>query len=120
VTPYCSDGDWPFPLVVNVESENRQYHHTPKSEFYFTVNDVPHLVCEVQSDASGQDRVRMILQAACVVRLQNFTRKNSDDPFVLMALYFNSPFQVEQHLFFQMDPSNATEVSIQYLVSSPL
>ncbi|KAH9968405.1 hypothetical protein BJV74DRAFT_273205 [Russula compacta] len=77
-------GDWPFELIVSVESEQKKYRYTPRSDFHVSVDQLVYLLVEVQSDNDQSDRYRMLLQAACAARLG---RKSYEDPFIVVALY---------------------------------
>lgn len=93
-----SRGDWPFSLTVNVESENKKYRYTPRSDFHVSIDGLIHLMVEVQSDKDEKDRYRMLLQGACAARLG---RNIYDRPFIVMALYIKSDGSVMRYLLFQ-------------------
>ena len=94
----CSRGDWPFSLIVTVESESKKYHYTPRSDLHVSVDGLVHLMVEVQSDRDEKDRYRMLLQGACAARLG---RKIYGRPFIVMALYIKNNGSVIRYLLFQ-------------------
>jgi hypothetical protein len=97
----CSRVEWPLKLVVNVESEQKRYHYTPRSDFLLSVDQLVYLMVEVQSDRNESDRHRMLLQAACAVRLGNSLRCGKGDPFIVMALYISNSGSVTRYLLLQ-------------------
>jgi hypothetical protein len=96
----CSRGDWPFKLIVSVESPQKKYRYTPRSDFHVSVDRLVYLLVQVQSDKDQSDRYRMLLQAACAARLGCKSYKN---PFIVMALYIENSGRVTQYLVFQPD-----------------
>jgi hypothetical protein len=96
----CSRGDWSLKLIVNVESENKKYHYTPQSDFYASVDELPYLLVEVQSDDYESDRYQMLLQAACVAR---FGCQSYGKPYIVVALYIEKNGRVTRYLVFQDD-----------------
>ena len=100
----CSRGDWPFKLIVFVESEQKDLRYTPRSDFYVSVDQSVYLLVEVQSDKSESDRYRMLLQAACVARLgcQSYNK-----PYIVVALYIENSGRVTRYLVFQHGGADA-------------
>ncbi len=96
----CSCGDWPFKIIVVVESEKKRYRYTPRSDFHVSVNGLIYLLVEVQSDKDQTDRYRMLLQAACVARLGRLLH---DNPFIVVALYIENSGRVTRYFVFQRD-----------------
>jgi hypothetical protein len=98
---FCSRGDWPFKLIVTVDSpEKKKYRYTPRSDFHVSVDRLVYLLVEVQSDTNQTDRWRMLLQAACAARLGYMSYGN---PFVVVALYIESSGRVTRYFLFQRD-----------------
>jgi hypothetical protein len=97
--------DWPLKLLVHVHSENKNYSYTPRSDFHLSVDGLPYLIVEVQSEQNGSDRYRMLLQAACLARLGNGLNPNKDNafPFIVTALYIESSGRMERYLVFSPD-----------------
>ena len=108
---FLSRIEWPFKLLASVQSEDKKYSCTPKSGFHLSVNNLPCLVAEIQSDSSGNDRYRMLIQAACLVRLGNALDTKRDIPFIVMALYIKNSGDVERYLVFSVDQT-ATRVCV--------
>ncbi|KAH9964027.1 hypothetical protein BJV74DRAFT_304161 [Russula compacta] len=105
-------GDWPFELIVSVESEQKKYRYTPRSDFHVSVDQLVYLLVEVQSDNDQSDRYRMLLQAACAARLG---RKSYEDPFIVVALYIEKSGRVTRYFLFQCD---AAEPEVSYVSSA--
>lgn len=64
---------------------------------------------EVNSKDNGDDRVRMLLQWACLVRLVNelLDEKNMKRDFIVMAFYFDQKSEFERYFLYQDE--NRTE-----------
>ena len=103
VTFCCSGGNWPFQLVV--ESGNKKYHYTPRSDFHASVDQLVYLMVEVQSDRNQSDRYRMFLQAACAARLGRQLYKK---PFIVVALYIENCGTVTRYFVFQREDGDTT------------
>jgi hypothetical protein len=43
----------------------------------------------------------MLLQASCAARLGNLLRPEDADPLIVMALYIDDAFKVDQYLLYQ-------------------
>ena len=99
----CSHGDWPFKLIVSIESPQKKYRYTPQSNFHVSIDQLVYLLVEVQSDKDQSNRYRMLLQAACVVRLGC---KSYEDPFIIVALYIEKTGMVTQYFIFQHDAAD--------------
>jgi hypothetical protein len=99
----CSRGDWPFKLIVSVESQQKKYRYTPRSDFHVAVDQLVYLLVEVQSDKNQYNRYRMLLQAACAARLG---RMSYEYPFIVVALYIENSGTVTQYFLFQRDPDD--------------
>jgi hypothetical protein len=56
----------------------------------------------------------MLLQASCAARLGNSLGPKDTDLFIVMALYIDNVFQVDQYLLYQPDRSHH-QVSIEAL-----
>ncbi|KAI0249462.1 hypothetical protein BJV78DRAFT_696849 [Lactifluus subvellereus] len=91
--------DWPFKLIVSVESQRKTYRYTPRSDFHVSVDRLVSLMVEVQSDKNQRDRTRMLLQAACVARLGRL----SYNPFIVVALYIENSGRMTRYFLFQRD-----------------
>jgi hypothetical protein len=95
---------WDFPLIANINGENRCYY--PKSDLSLRVKDFPHLVLEIISTPSEADRYRMLLQAACLARAGNALRPDRRaDPFIASAIYINAELVATWHFVFQPNVS---------------
>ena len=99
----CSRGDWPFKLIVSVESQQKKYRYTPRSDFHVSVDQLVYLLVEVQSDKDQSDRYRMLLQAACAARLGRMSYEN---PFIVVALYIEKSGRVTRYFLFQRDAAD--------------
>ena len=103
VTFCCSCGNWPFQLVV--ESGDKKYHYSPRSDFHASVDQLVYLMVEVQSHRNQIDRYRMLLQAACAARLG---RQLYKQPFVVVALYIENSGTVTRYFVFQSGDADTT------------
>ena len=106
----CSCVDWPFKIIVTVESEDKQYRYTPRSNFRISVGGLIYLLVEVQSDNDQYDRYRMLLQAACVARLG---RQFYNAPFIVMALYIENSGRVKRYFVFQRDGADTMVCTLE-------
>ncbi len=80
-----SGGSWNVLLVADVVGVKAQY--TPKSGASLFLNKFPHLVLEIISNSSELDRIRMLVQAACLARLGNIVLcRPLAPPFVASAI----------------------------------
>ncbi|KAI0286849.1 hypothetical protein BGY98DRAFT_16950 [Russula aff. rugulosa BPL654] len=94
---------WPLTLIVSVESEQKEYCYTPRSDFHVSIEQSMFLLVEVQSDKNKSDRYRMLLQAACAARLG---RHLYNDLFIVVALYIQNSSRVTRYFVFQPDGAN--------------
>jgi len=100
-----SNSLWEFHLIADVRGEKARYN--PKSDASLCISRFPHLVLELISDPSQSDRIRMLLQAACLARLGNALRPGSARPFIVSAIYIDDAQHAKWHLVYQPDVSNA-------------
>jgi len=102
----CSRADWPFELIISVESEQKKYRYTPPSGFHASVDQLVYLFVEVQSETNDDDRYQMLLQAACAARLgrhnERFFIKLAlyKEPFIVVALYIENCGRVTRYFVF--------------------
>ena len=88
------------------------------------IKDFPHFLLKVNSQSNEGDQFRMLLQAACIVRIGNWLRAStSGKPIVIMAIYIDKHFtaypdnhgiaslqkkkKVRLFFFFQVNPANS-------------
>ncbi|KAF8494250.1 kinase-like domain-containing protein [Gautieria morchelliformis] len=98
---------WPFQLLVapstpkpdNAREEVCTY--TPRSVASLLVDGYPHMLMEIVSHSDGYDRFRVLLQAACLVRLSNALRYTKKDPFIITAICIDSNFFATRYLVWQ-------------------
>jgi hypothetical protein len=98
----CSRTDWPFRLLVSVESQ-KIYRYTPRSDFHISVDRLLYLIVEVQSDKDQNDRTRMLLRAASAARLGRLSYNN---PFIVVAIYIEKSGRVTRYFVFQRDDAD--------------
>ena len=110
----CSRGDWPFKLIVSVESPQKEYRYNPRSDFHVSVDRLVYLLVKVQSDKDQGDRYRMLLQAACAARLGCMSYKN---PFIVVALYIENSGMVTQYFVFQRDGADPRVCTFESKIS---
>ncbi|KAI9446954.1 hypothetical protein BJY52DRAFT_1228556 [Lactarius psammicola] len=65
------------------------------------MNNFPVLILEVESDSNKTDRDRMLLQAACLVRLGNALIKSKDPNFFIQAIYIDLNYVTKEYTFFK-------------------
>ena len=97
----CDSGtQFPFHLLVQAGNEKLKY--TPRSDFFMSIRNFPHLLLEVVSQSNEGDRYRMLLQASCLARLGNSLRAStSQKPVVIMAIYIDKFLVASQYLLYQ-------------------
>jgi hypothetical protein len=86
---------------VEFPKDKSRYKYTPDSDASLRIKGFPHLVLEIISDTSQSDQTRMLLQAACLVRLGNALRKKLEHPIIVSAIYINDQMCAEWHLMYQ-------------------
>ncbi|KAJ2925963.1 hypothetical protein H1R20_g11130, partial [Candolleomyces eurysporus] len=101
---------WPITIFIEVNQEIYSYH--PKSDFLFEHGGSIWFMAEVQSLASGADRYRMLLQAACFVKFANnhFLRYKEKKDFFLVAAYIKETGIAERYIVFQDSQENPDQV----------
>jgi hypothetical protein len=90
---------WGLKLPVTIGKALYQYE--PKSDFFLSLHDIPRVIVEVKSNGSEDDRARMLIQGASLVRLINGLTKKRD--FVLMAFYFDESPIFTRYLIYQRE-----------------
>jgi hypothetical protein len=100
--------------------EYRSYR--PKSDFSAFRSSLPRLLIEVNSTSANQpqyDHIRMLLQAASVVRFanQHLEKYRTDKSYVLMAAYIDSDGEVHRYIMFQ-DKQKGHDVCCVFLIST--
>lgn len=86
-----------------LEDDRKLYQYTPRSDVSLVVNDFPVLLLEVTSDPSKTDMHRMLLQAACLVRLGNALIDGPE--FLMKAIYIDDDYVATEYTLFQLDNS---------------
>jgi hypothetical protein len=83
--------------------------HTPeRCRIAEQVPWIPHVLAEICSMKDETDRYRMLIQAACAIRLAHFWKAKSGN-FIIMAIYVDAAYNIKRHLLCQVseDKSNA-------------
>jgi hypothetical protein len=93
----CSCGNWPFSLIVSIQSERKKYSHTPRSDIHISVDQLVYHLVEVESENNQCDRKGMLHQAAWAARLG---RRSYNGPFIVMALYIENSGRVTRYFVF--------------------
>lgn len=75
------------------------------SNFYVALSDIPQIIADVYSGGPEDDLSRMLAQGGSLVRLVNHLMGQTQQNFVLMALYFRDSRYFTQYLIFQ-EPRN--------------
>lgn len=116
----CFSGTaWSLNLVVKVT--DGQGHslsaYTPRSDFFITINRLPHLLLEVCSDQSmGRDRRRMLLQASCLVRLGNALLADKLPTFFVKAIYIDRDYHAVEYTLFQRRSEPRGKVRLLFII----
>ncbi|KAF8494270.1 hypothetical protein JB92DRAFT_2818527 [Gautieria morchelliformis] len=103
---------WPFQLAVSKLDDNAREKvstYTPRSDASLLVDGYPHMLMEIMSRPDECDCFRMLLQAACLVRLSNALRRTKKDPFIMTAIYIDSKFYATRYLLWQPE-NHGTDV----------
>ena len=109
-----SNYSWDFLLVADMGGEKAQYN--PKSDASLRINKFPHLVLELNSDSSESDRIRMLLQAACLARLGDALSPSVAPPFIVSAVYIDEYQSAKWHFVYQPRGSNTVGLILQEAV----
>ena len=97
-----SDKTLPLPMVINVD-ENL-YVYAPRSDFSICLSGLPILLLEIISGSTQADRLRMMLQAACALRLGSVLRKLHKSPHhIVKAIYIDTVYTATEYTFFLED-----------------
>lgn len=88
-------------IFIQVHEELYSYH--PKNDFLFASGGLFRLMAEVQSQGSKDDKHRMLLQAACVVKFANTRLKKyqKTKSFLLVTVYINRTGVAERRIVYQ-------------------
>ena len=112
---FFSGRPWQFPLAAEVSEGDvtTRYNYQPKSDFSFSLYDIPTMILEVFSDKQADeqsefDRPRLLIQAACLTRLWNHLLGGRE--MVIMAVYVEKDLIVSRYLFFQGNGPNPPPV----------
>ncbi|KAI9430428.1 kinase-like domain-containing protein, partial [Lactarius indigo] len=99
---------------------NKSYRYTPRSDFSITLNGLLVLLLEVSSDSSGADECRMLLQAACLVRLGNSLLRTTSRNYLVKAIYINPHYEAVEHTLFQRDTraGHISESDVEYFATT--
>jgi hypothetical protein len=111
---YSSNKAWPFHLLI--ERGNRLSRYQPHSDFCMVVNSLPVLLLEVNSDARGGDRRRMLLQGACLVRLGNSLLKPKSR-FLVKAIYIDEHYRAVEYTMYRQENQSDVNKVILLLIS---
>ena len=109
----------PFPLIAVVrDAQAVRYNYKPESDFSFILCDIPIMVLEVYSDKHAEkhyesDRPRLLIQAACLVRLWNHLL--GDRVIVIMAVYVDKDFNASCYFLFQGNGLNPARVCRSFI-----
>ncbi|KAJ2922906.1 hypothetical protein H1R20_g14164, partial [Candolleomyces eurysporus] len=105
---------WPFGILVEVVEEGAPVlcSYRPKSDFLVMRGGLPRLIVQVDSQVSGQDLVRMLLQGGSVVRFANehLDAFRKEKNFILVAIFVYSDGTAERFILYQ-DKTNLDDVS---------
>jgi hypothetical protein len=80
------------------------------------VNSLPVLLLEVNSDARGGDRRRMLLQGACLVRLGNSLLKPKSR-FLVKAIYIDEHYRAVEYTMYRQENQSDVNKVILLLIS---
>jgi hypothetical protein len=110
---FSRNRNWGFPFVAKVEDGSSPsgftyYSDTPRSDFQLRIDGFPHLLVQMESDLYWYDRTRMLIQAACTVRLAQSWLNDKTKSVVLMALYIDKFLIAHRYLIYQPDSTKPT------------
>ena len=78
------------------------HKYTPRSDMFMSIKDFPHLLIEISSDKTNKrDKSRMLLQAACLVRLGNRLITDNSSTFFVKAIYINYDYHADEYMLYQ-------------------
>jgi len=120
VLTYIHSDTAAIPFIAKAIDNSKHYSYHPRSDASFLIDHLPFVLIEVESNADHRDEVRMVIQAACIVRLANAwidtepddgTSDSQDHHFVIMAIYVEKPdkqnqIRAKRYLFYQPDRKN--------------
>lgn len=104
---------WDFFLMADLgypkEKPREMRRYEPHSDFHFDLDGLPYVILEVCSDKLRErDKTRMLVQAACLVRLGNsFSLEADACPFVVMAIYVGADLQATRYFLYQSNRESA-------------
>ncbi|KAH8930679.1 hypothetical protein BT69DRAFT_1234978 [Atractiella rhizophila] len=103
VSEFVADKSWPICLYpCTPESSNNpamQYKYQPRSDFQIRQHGIPQVLVEIQSKKTGEDRIRMLLQGAAVVRVvQHGIKSDAAKPHILIAYYITNELVAQQYI----------------------
>ncbi len=102
---FHSDKVFPIDLMIKVSSQQRKY--TPDCDFCVVANGFPLLLLEVASGfgtlSDEADKRRLLLEAACIVRLGNVLPKKENQEFLIKAIFVDSEFVATEYTLYQRD-----------------
>ncbi len=107
-----------WPVNLRVKSQKPELY-TPHSDFSIVMNEFPVLILEVESDTNRTDQRRMLLQAACLVRLGNALIKNKDPNFFIKAIYINSDYVANEYTCYENEPDCSAHIKRVIVLPSP-
>ncbi|KIM24929.1 hypothetical protein M408DRAFT_228623 [Serendipita vermifera MAFF 305830] len=104
---------WGYTLIADIKFEpkskpesrpeiEKKYSHSPRSDWQLKIQDTPCLHIEVTSDPRGErDKERMLIQAACLVRLVNKHQYAGEPKFVDVCIYIDASLRASRYLVYQ-------------------
>ena len=93
-----SNKPWPFHVALSVNG--KLYWYWPRSDFSIFLKNFPDLIIEVTSDKGLADKHRMLLQAACLVRLGNTLFQTLTPDFIVKAIYIGPAYQAKEYTLY--------------------
>ncbi|RXW11983.1 hypothetical protein EST38_g13873 [Candolleomyces aberdarensis] len=98
---HLSQYRWPFSFFIQVDG--KLYCYRPKSDFVFAQGRLFRFIAEVQSQPSKEDKIRMLLQAACIVKFANtfLDKYKKTRGFLLVTAYINESGVAERSIVYQ-------------------
>ena len=104
-----SQYSWPYRIFIKVAENLYSYH--PRSDFLFQYGGLTRLMVEVESQGSPDDDIRLLIQAASVVRFANLhlDKYQTNRDFFLVSVYIHKSGQADRRIVYQ-DPDTSRTV----------
>ncbi|KAH8924279.1 hypothetical protein BT69DRAFT_1318969 [Atractiella rhizophila] len=119
VSDFIADRSWSICLYPSTpewpNNPATQYKYRPRSDFQIRHHGIPQVLFEIQVKPTGEDRTRMMLQAAAVSRVVHHAIKlDAKEPHVLLTYYITNSLVAEQYILC-VDPNTENVLYSKYI-----